>query len=124
MPVIRERDTVVHRLHGAEFHSFAAPAQGSRELCAWRLEVAPHTPGAAHRVSKEEVFLLLSGAVDVTLDGVTSTLAPGEVALVPAGAEVRVDNVGGEPAAMWVTTSAGLQATMADGSTVAPPWTR
>src|SRR3954468_18127960 len=105
MPVIRERDAVAHRMHGAVFHSFAAPAKGSRELCAWRLEVAPGTAGAAHRVSKEEGFLLLSGALDVTLDGVTSTLAPGEAALVPAGAEVRVDNASGEPAAMWVTTS-------------------
>jgi len=124
MPVIREDDAVRHQLHGAVFHSFAAPASGSRELCAWRLEVAPGTPGAAHRLTKEEVFLMLSGTLDVTLDGETSTLTPGEVVLVPAGAEVRVDNTGAGPAAMWVTTSVGLQATMADGSTIAPPWTR
>jgi mannose-6-phosphate isomerase-like protein (cupin superfamily) len=124
MPVIREQDAVRHHLHGSVFHSFAAPASGSRELCAWRLEVAPHTAGAAHRVSKEEVFLLLTGSLDVTLDGTTSTIGPGEAALVPAGAEVRVDNVGADPATMWVTTSAGLLATLPDGSTLAPPWTR
>lgn len=124
MPVIREEDAVRHEVHGSVFQSFAAPARGSRELCAWRLEVPPHSAGTAHRVSREEVFLVLSGSLDVTLDGVTAAVAPGEVALVPAGGEVRVDNVTDEPATMWVTTSAGLLATMADGTEFAPPWTR
>ena len=124
MPIVREPDAVPHRLHGATFHSFAAPATGSRELCAWRLEVAPGTVGAAHRVSREEVLLLLTGDLTVTLDGVTTPLAPGDVVVVPAGSQFRVDNTSGDPATAWVTTSVGLEATMADGSTISPPWVR
>ena len=124
MPIVREPDAVPHRLHGATFHSFAAPATGSRELCAWRLEVAPGTTGAAHRVSREEVLLLLTGDLTVTLDGVTTPLAPGDVVVVPAGSRFRVDNTSGGPATAWVTTSVGLEATMADGSTITPPWVR
>jgi mannose-6-phosphate isomerase-like protein (cupin superfamily) len=124
MPVIREKDAVRHELHGSVFQSFAAPASGSRELCAWRLEVAGGTAGVAHRVSREEVFLVLTGEVIVTLEGVPATLASGEIALVPAGAEVKLDNPGAATAAVWVTTSVGVQATMPDGTTVAPPWTR
>lgn len=124
MPIVRDRDAVRHRLHGSTFHSYAAPATGSRELCAWRLEVPPGTVGAPHRVSREEVFLILGGRLTVTLDGVTSDLKPGDVLLVPAGAELRADNLSGGVVTAWVTTSVGLQATMTDGSAITPPWVR
>lgn len=124
MPVVRQADAVEHRLHGAVFHSFAAPASGSRELCAWRLEVAAGSQGVAHRVTREEVFLLLTGELTITLDGVTSTLRPGEVALIPAGSELKVDGPATGPASAWVTTSVGLEATMPDGSRISPPWVR
>ncbi len=105
MPIVRESDAVAHRLHGATFHSFAAPARGATELCAWRLEVAPGTVGAAHRVSREEVLLLLGGVLTVTLDDVTTRVAAGDVVVVPAGSRLRVDNTGAEPARAWVTNS-------------------
>jgi quercetin dioxygenase-like cupin family protein len=124
MPIVRDRDAVPHRLHGSTFHSYAAPATGSRELCAWRLEVPPGTVGAPHRVSREEVFLILGGRLTVTLDGVTGDLTPGDVLLVPAGAELRADNLSDGVVTAWVTTSVGLRATMADGSAVSPPWAR
>jgi quercetin dioxygenase-like cupin family protein len=124
MPIVRDRDAVPHRLHGSTFHSYAAPATGSRELCAWRLEVPPGTVGAPHRVSREEVFLILGGRLTVTLDGVTGDLTPGDVLLVPAGAELRADNLSDGVVTAWVTTSVGLRATMADGSAVSPPWVR
>jgi quercetin dioxygenase-like cupin family protein len=124
MPIVRDRDAVPHRLHGSTFHSYAAPATGSRELCAWRLEVPSGTVGAPHRVSREEVFLILGGRLTVTLDGVTGDLTPGDVLLVPAGAELRADNLSDGVVTAWVTTSVGLRATMADGSAVSPPWAR
>jgi quercetin dioxygenase-like cupin family protein len=124
MPIVRTDQAVEHRLHGSTFRSFAAPASGSSELCAWRLEVAAGSRGVEHRVSREEIFLLLSGRLTVTLDGESSVLAPGEIALVPAGAEFRVDNESGAPAVAWVTTSVGLQATLPDGSLISPPWVR
>ncbi len=124
MPIVRESEAVPHRLHGATFHSFAAPARGSGELCAWRLEVAPGTEGVAHRVSREEVLLLLGGELTVTLDDVTTRVAAGEVVVVPAGAHFRLDNDSAEPATAWVTTSVGLEATLADGTTISPPWVR
>jgi len=124
MPIIRESDAVVHRLHGAAFHSFAAPASGSKELCAWRLEVSGGTAGQPHRVSREEVLMLLSGRLTVTLDGHTGELAPGEAVLVPAGSEFRVDNETPDQATAWVTTTVGLEATLPDGSTITPRWVR
>ena len=58
------------------------------------------------------------------LDGVTANLMPGEVVVVPAGAQLKVDNASAEAATAWVTTSVGLEATLPDGSLISPPWVR
>lgn len=124
MPVIHTHEAVVHELHGARFTAYVNPASGSEELCAWRLDVPAGSRGVAHTVSREEVFLLTKGAVSITIDGAVSTLGPGDAAVVPAGATLCLDNDGAEPASAWVTTSVGLEAVLADGTRVAPPWTR
>ena len=49
---------------------------------------------------------------------------PGDAIVVPPGSSLRVDNPGDEPASAWVTTSAGLEAVLADGTRLSPPWTR
>jgi quercetin dioxygenase-like cupin family protein len=125
MSVMHPADAIVHELHGARFSSFAAPARGSRELCAWRLDVAPGSVGTGHTVSREEVLLMLTGTLHVTVgDAAAEASGPGDVIVVPPGGSLRVDNPGDEPASAWVTTSVGLQATLADGSTLSPPWVR
>ena len=89
MPVIRAAQSVVHQMHGTSFTSYASPARGSRELCAWRIEIPGHTDGVPHHVSREEVLYVLSGTLRVTLDGDAADAAAGDVVLVPAGARVR-----------------------------------
>ena len=123
MPVIRAGEAVVHQMHGASFTSYAAPARGSRELCAWRVTIPGRTEGVAHRVSREEVLYVLTGTLRVVLDGQPGEVAVGDVVLVPAGTTVGVDNLTDEPATAWVTASAGLAAVMPDGSWLTPPWT-
>lgn len=121
MPVIRSTDTVVHEVHGSTFRSFVAPSRGSDQLCAWRLTVPGGLQGVAHRPTREEVLLLLEGGLRITLDGAPTDLHPGDVALVPAGSELRVD-AGASGATAWVATTRGLEAVMADGTRLAPPW--
>ncbi|WP_203831260.1 cupin domain-containing protein [Actinoplanes palleronii] len=124
MAIHRRDEAVVHRLHGAVFHSYVAPATGSTELCAWRLEIAGGVEGLTHRVDREEVFLLLAGQIRVSLDGVSEGMAAGDVLRVPAGSVFGVDNPSTETAQAWVTTSVGLTATLPDGSVISPPWVR
>lgn len=121
MPVIRSADAVEHEAHGSTFSSYVAPARGSTELCAWRLTVSAGVQGVAHRPTREEVFLLLSGELRITLDGSSTDLQGGDVVLVPAGSELRLDTGAGSTTA-WVTTTPGLEAVMADGTRLAPPW--
>jgi quercetin dioxygenase-like cupin family protein len=123
VPVIRTAEAIPFETHGSRFASYVAPFRGSRQLCAWRLEVPAGLQGVAHRPTREEVLLVLDGQLDVTLDGTASALHPGDVALVPAGSQLRVDG-GPAGAAAWVTTTAGMEAVVADGSRIAPPWAR
>jgi quercetin dioxygenase-like cupin family protein len=121
MPVIRSADATVHQMHGSTFSSFVAPSRGSAQLCAWQLNVPAGLRGVAHRPSREEVLLLLEGELTVTLDGIATVLAAGDVVLVPANSELRVDG-GTAGAAVWVTTTPGLEAVTADGGRIVPPW--
>jgi len=124
MPVIHPAEAVVHQMHGSSFTSYASPARGSRELCAWRIEIPARTQGVPHRVTREEVLYVLSGTVRATVDDEPEEATAGDVILVPAGSRFGVDNLTGEPAAAWVTTSVGLAAVLPDGSWITPSWTR
>jgi quercetin dioxygenase-like cupin family protein len=122
MPVVRTEEAKVHELHGARFVSYANPTTGSRELCAWRTEVPAGTTGQAHTVTREEILLVLAGSLRFTVDGETHALAVGDVLIANPGSTLRVDNESDAPAHIWATTSVGLEAVMADGTRVRPPW--
>jgi mannose-6-phosphate isomerase-like protein (cupin superfamily) len=120
--VIRKTDAAVHELPDARFDSYVHPDRGSTELCAWRVEIAPHTTGMPHKISQEEVFLALVGNAEAVVDGQPHPLAASEVLVVPAGGELRLDNPGDTPFVAWVTTRIGLRAQLPDGSWISPPW--
>ena len=123
MPIIGAKEATTFEMHGSRFGSYVAPSRGSSELCAWRLEIPADLGGVAHRPSREEVLLVLDGELGITIDGVRAELRQGDVALVPANSELRVD-AGRSGATAWVTTTPGLEAIMEDGSRVSPPWTQ
>jgi mannose-6-phosphate isomerase-like protein (cupin superfamily) len=122
MPIHRSADAVEHRMHGTVFQAFASPSNGSAELCAWRIRIAPGTTGVPHRVGRDEVLMISAGSLSVSLDGVEDRVEAGDVLVVPSGAEFRADNHGDVPAEAWVTTSAGFAATLPDGTVITPPW--
>ncbi len=124
MPVIHAAQSVVHQMHGTSFTSYAAPSRGSRELCAWRIEIPGGTEGVPHHVSREEVLYVLSGTLRVTVDGEAGEAAAGDVILVPAGARFGASNLADGPATAWVTTTVGFAGVLPDGSWFTPPWTR
>ena len=121
MSVVPVDEAVVFDAHGSRFHSYVAPSRGSRQLCAWRLEVPPGLRGVPHRPTREEVLLVLTGGLTATVDGDRTALTPGDVLVVPAGAEFAVD-AGPQGSTAWVTTSPGLEAVLPDGSRLSPPW--
>jgi mannose-6-phosphate isomerase-like protein (cupin superfamily) len=124
MPVIHAAEGTDYPMHGATFTAYANTSTGSTQLCAWNLRLPAGQPGAEHRISNEEVFLVRGGTPRITVDGDGSPLAAGDVVVAPAGSLLVVDNPGSQDADLWVTTGAGLSARLADGSVVEPPWAR
>ncbi|MEU6092270.1 cupin domain-containing protein [Streptomyces sp. NPDC047085] len=122
MPVVRSSDAVTHEIHGARFVSYATPGTGSKELCAWRGEIPPETKAPAHTVTREEIFHLLLGELLITLDGHTERISAGDTVIINPGATLAVENPTGHTAISWVTTSIGLEAELADGTRITPPW--
>ncbi|TLS43433.1 cupin domain-containing protein [Streptomyces montanus] len=122
MPVVRASDAVTHEIHGARFISYATPLTGSKELCAWRGEIPAGTKAPVHTVNREEIFHLLDGELLITLDGRTERIAAGDTLIINPGATLGVENPTDRTAVSWVTTSIGLEAELADGSRITPPW--
>lgn len=122
MPVVRASEAVTHEIHGARFVSYATPLTGSKELCAWRGEIPAGTKAPAHTVNREEIFHLLDGELLVTLDGRTDRITAGDTLIINPGATLAVENPTGRTAVSWVTTSIGLEAVLADGTRITPPW--
>ena len=91
MPVIRSADAAVHQVHGSTFSSLVAPSRGSAQLCAWQLDAPAGLRGVAHRPTWEEVLLLLEGDATVTLDGIATVLAAGDVPLCQPHRHSRLD---------------------------------
>jgi len=111
-------------MHGTSFTSYVTPVRGSKELCAWRIEIPGGTEGAPHHVTREEVLFVLSGTIRATVDDQPEDAAAGDVILVPAGSRFSAVNLSDEPATAWVTTSVGFAGVLPDGSWITPPWTR
>jgi quercetin dioxygenase-like cupin family protein len=122
MPVVRSSEAVTHEIHGARFISYATSRTGSKELCAWRGEIPAGTKAPAHTVNREEIFHLLEGELLITLDGRTERVTAGDTVIINSGATLRVENPTDRTAISWVTTSIGLEAVLADGSRITPPW--
>jgi len=122
MPFVRSVEAVTHDIHGVGFVAYANSATGAKEVCAWRGEVPAGTPGVAHTVNREEIIHVMTGSLRFHIDGEVADLSAGDVAIVPAGAEVRLDNLSDASASVWTATTVGLRATLADGSTLNPPW--
>ncbi|WP_040781179.1 cupin domain-containing protein [Nocardia pneumoniae] len=122
MPVVRAAETTVHEMHDARFTPLIRPAIGSKELCVWRLEIAAGTIGVEHRILREEAFVLLGGAVTLTVDGESSALEPGDAAVAPAESAIRLDNPGEDPATLMVIAPVGFAGELADGTRITPPW--
>ena len=121
MRVNRAADAPKIQMPGVEFTVLAAPSLGSPGLCTWKLTVDAGVVGdAPHTLDRDEVFMVLAGTVQITPDG--DKVGPGDAVVVPAGEPISLTNLGEGKAELHVAITAGFTGTMADGTTVQPPW--
>lgn len=124
MYVITATDAPRFELPGIEFTGLASPSRGSSEVCTWRIKVDAglRSPGS-HTIDRDEIFMVLSGAIQLTPDA--TVLRAGDAAVVPAGRPIQLINPEAGPAEVYVVTQVGFTATMEDGTTIdTPPWAK
>jgi mannose-6-phosphate isomerase-like protein (cupin superfamily) len=87
-----------------EFRSvFDGETHDGFRVAAHETNLAPgSTPHPPHHHAHEEVFLIRSGEVLVTIDGQSSTLGSGSVAFVASNEEHSIRNPGSAPAEYFV----------------------
>lgn len=123
MPVVPAPNAPTHTLGGTSFTSLATPTRGgSGDTSVWRVSMEPGTTPTPHSLTREEVFVVLSGTAEVTIDGHRATARTGDVVVVPSEVGFGLGNSTDEPLELLCCLPVGGQARLADGSLLTPPW--
>ncbi|MEO7093097.1 MAG: cupin domain-containing protein, partial [Polyangiales bacterium] len=120
--VLRAPSSPTHSLPGARFTSLATPLRGSHDTSVWRVELAPGTPATVHQVTREEVFVMLSGRARVRLGDELREASAGDAIVVPRDTPFGIETLGDEAVHALCCMPVGGQARLADGTTFVPPW--
>jgi mannose-6-phosphate isomerase-like protein (cupin superfamily) len=123
MHLIKSSSAPEFEIPGLRVVGLAAPSRGAAETCVWRITIAPGTPATPHAISREEIFVALSGQARIELDGRSQTLTPGDALVVPAGETFSLSNPGAEPFSALAVLPVGGQAMLPGGEPFSPPWT-
>jgi quercetin dioxygenase-like cupin family protein len=124
MAVLPSPGTHTHELHGARFTSLATPARGAVETSVWLVDLPPGQPGQPHRLTREEVFVVLDGTAEVHLGDDVSRADRGDAIVVPPGVPFALAAAGDQPLRALCCLPVGGQGILADGEPFTPPWAR
>ncbi|WP_406641727.1 cupin domain-containing protein [Amycolatopsis sp. WGS_07] len=125
------RDSRRTETPNAVMTTLASPTQGGSQLAVWRVEMAPGAVGPVHAFDTEQVWTILDGGAEITLDGVVEPLTKGETVVLAADAErqVRADPEHGMAAIVCAPGSTRVYRTgvvpacaTADGDKILPDW--
>ncbi|MFC4950589.1 cupin domain-containing protein [Pseudonocardia sp. GCM10023141] len=122
MAVLTSPIAPTHDIGGARFTSLATPSLGSTDTSVWMVEIDPGTPANPHELTREEVFVVLSGHARVQLAGHEHEAAPGDAIVVPPNTPFALSAAGADPLRALCCFPVGGQARLADGAAFTPPW--
>jgi quercetin dioxygenase-like cupin family protein len=122
MPVITRPDTPTHTLPGATFTSLATPSNGSNDTAVWEVRLSAGHPATTHRLTRQEVFVVLDGSGCAQLDGVQHPLAAGSVLVVPPDTDFAIEATGDDPLVALCCLPVGGQAIIGGAEPFTPPW--
>ncbi|MFJ9939445.1 cupin domain-containing protein [Streptomyces erythrochromogenes] len=74
----------------ATMTGFAAPSRGSSELSTWQVDMPAGATGPEHSASREQVWTLTAGSLEVTFEGRTERVTAGQTLVLPADAARRI----------------------------------
>ncbi|MBX9396493.1 cupin domain-containing protein [Streptomyces sp. TRM72054] len=122
MNVVSESEQRTTKTPAGSMYGLAAPSQGSAEVSTWRVELPADSSTPVHIIDREQVWMPLSGAFEVEVEGRIEQAKAGQAVIVPAGAVRRLKAVGG-PAEALVAMVVGGKAMMPGSDDKIPlPW--
>lgn len=121
MPIIPAPAAPTHDLGDTRFTALASPSRGSNETSVWIVEIDPGTPATPHRLTREEVFVVLDGTASVRVGEVAGTADAGDAVVVPPGVDFEIAAAGATTLRMVCCLPIGGQACVGD-ATFTPPW--
>jgi quercetin dioxygenase-like cupin family protein len=102
--------------------TLASPTLGGSRASLWLVEMHPGAGGPEHAFDGELIWAVTRGAAELTMAGATTTLGPGDTAVLPAGVMRRL-TAGPDGFTAVVTGPGGSTVSRSDGlPSVVPPW--
>jgi quercetin dioxygenase-like cupin family protein len=120
MAVITATEAPTFDVGGATITGLASPSRGSADTAAWRVRFHPDHPSPPHALSREEIFVVLEGAVTARFSDREETATAGGALIVAPGEQFTLVAVEA-PAEAVCIMSVGGQA-ISEGSAFTPPW--
>lgn len=74
----------------ATMTGLAAPSRGSAELSTWTVEMEAGATGPEHSISREQVWTVTAGALEVTCDGRIEKVSAGQTLILPPALVRRI----------------------------------
>lgn len=124
MPLLHTSDHRTFNVTGTRFISLATPSRGASETATWRVAVEPGTPGTAHRVTREEIFVALAGRAQATVNGEVLDIEAGCTLIVPASSVFSLANPHEDTFEAIAIFPIGGEVIVGDAAPMTPPWAR
>lgn len=109
---------------GNRSRALATPSRGAKEVSVIRQRQIPGGANPPHRHDREEVMVVLSGAVTVTIGDERMEAATGDTVIVPSQMVHGIENTSGGPAEWLIVAPAGVRFFHANGEEATPPWSK
>lgn len=119
--LITAADTALHETANATMRTFAAPSLGSEELAVWEVRMAAGAQGPEHQMDREQVWVILDGAIAVELAGEILTATAGDALVLAAGVPRRIS--ANDTVRALVSSVAGSMVTVGGAEPRELPWT-
>jgi quercetin dioxygenase-like cupin family protein len=120
MPVITPEQAPTFDAPGATITGLASPSRGSAEVAAWRVRFEPGHASPSHSLDREEVFVVLAGALTARYGDRSETAPAGGALIVPPGTEFSLIAEDGVAEAVCMLPVGGTA--LLDGERIVPPW--
>jgi quercetin dioxygenase-like cupin family protein len=120
MAVITATEAPQFEVGGATITGLASPSRGSADSAAWRVRFHADQSSPPHALSREEIFIVLTGAVTARFTDREEIAHTGGALIVPAGEEFTLVAEGGPAEAICIMAIGGQA--ISDGAAFTPPW--